>query len=79
MTTTEKLLGEFLEKLKHKSVYTTLKKIMSGKKYDDFFVLKGLYSLAVHLCIEIDNGSAEYKGVLIEVNDKIQTIIKKLP
>jgi ArsR family metal-binding transcriptional regulator len=76
--TKEQLFDELLENLKNKSVYSTLKNIMSGRKTDIIFQLKGLSSLLTHICIEIDHGNDEYKEVLFEVYGKIQELMKIL-
>jgi len=72
------LLERLLEKLKGKSVYTTLKKVSEGKAKNDWVQAKGLFSLGTHICIECEKGGLEYKRLLREVYEKITKELSRL-
>jgi hypothetical protein len=74
---TEELVAALLESVKNKSVYFTLKNILTGKKADVYYSLKGLYSLATHVCIELERGNEEYVPVLLEINSKILALMEE--
>jgi hypothetical protein len=76
--TNNRLFTCLLESIKHKSVYTTLKNVLSGKKTSTYYTLKGLFSLATHISIELEHNKLEYLPLLKEVNEKIQKILKTL-
>lgn len=80
MTEQEKkeMLEQFLEGIKHKSVYSTLKNVISGKKTNVFYQLKGLSSLFTHLCIELEKDNEGYRDLLFDVHDKINRIMKNM-
>jgi len=67
----EELMDELVEKLKAKSVYKTLRKILSNAKMHKWEMLKGLYSLCTHIVIECEKGNTEYAILLDEVNNMI--------
>lgn len=69
------LMGSLIKKLKAKSVYHTLKRIVGGKCDSPYEALKGLYSLSTHCCIEIEHGATEYHIVLTEVFNRIGSLI----
>jgi hypothetical protein len=75
---TEELMDALLESVKNKSVCFTLKKIVEGKKSNVYYSLKGLYSLSVHILIELEKGNEEYFPVLLEINSKILALIAEL-
>lgn len=68
ITENRELLDKFLEKLKNKPVYNTIKHLDLESDLDVFTVLKFLYSLSTHLCIEISHGNHEYKQMLAELH-----------
>jgi len=67
----EKLLEELIKKLEGKSVYKTLEKISKKKTENEWETLKGLFSLGTHICIELEKGNLEYRGVLADVYERI--------
>lgn len=69
------LLNKLFEELKGKPVHKTLRKIMEGKCGNLYEGLKGLFSLGTHLCVELEKGNMEYKGLLEEV---LSTINKQV-
>jgi hypothetical protein len=71
----EKLLGELIEKLEGKPVYKTLEKISKGRSENEWETLKGLFSLGTHICIELEKGNYEYRGVLADVYERIGRIM----
>lgn len=64
LPTPEQLLTDLVERLKGKSVYDTLKRIVEGKGESNEEHLKGLFSLGTHTVIEIEQGRREYKSLL---------------
>jgi hypothetical protein len=75
---TEELVAALLESVKNKSVYFTLKNILTGKKTDVYYQLKGLYSMSVHVLIELEKGNSEYIPVLKEIYSKISELIPRV-
>ena len=69
--TEEQLLESFLDKLKDKPVYKTLKKIGESKTETCYETLKGLFSLGTHLSIACEHGELEYRMVLDSVYHRI--------
>lgn len=74
----ELLVNALLETVKNKSVYTTLRNMLTGKNTDIFYSLKGLNSLSVHICIELEKGNLEYLPVLLDVYDKIKVLMSQI-
>lgn len=74
----ECLLEQLLEKLKGKSVYTTLRLMESGKCVNPYTALKGLLSLATHTCIELEKGNAPYALLLKRIHERIGSALLKL-
>jgi len=72
LRTREQLLTKLMQHLQHKSVHRTLERIMSGKTANLYESLKGLFSLGTHICIELEKGNMEYRGLLEEIMDSIQ-------
>ena len=68
----EQLLLSLMERLKHKSVGSTLRKIRNGRTENLYESLKGLFSLGTHICIMMEKGNTEYRGILDEVVESIQ-------
>lgn len=71
----EALVNALLETVKNKSVYTTLRNMLTGKNTDIYYSLKGLFSLATHVSIELEKGNKEYLPVLADVFDKIKVLM----
>lgn len=78
LPTDQQLLSQLVEKLKGKSVYTTLEKIQSGKAVGDYTALKGLSSLLTHALIECEKGATEFKKLIPIIIEKLNTISFKL-
>ena len=74
MNDTSILLEELLVKLVTKPVYKTIRRITEGKARSRGEELKGLYSLAVHICIELEKGNDKYVPLLNEVQGKINKL-----
>ena len=75
---TEKLLAELVEKLKGKSVYSTIKKISANEGLDDFTTLKGLSSLFTHCVIECQKDNKEFRCLFPIILEKINELVYKL-
>jgi hypothetical protein len=75
---TEILLAELVEKLKGKSVYSTIKKISLGEGKDDYMTLKGLSSLLTHAVIECEHGNKEFRCLLPVIMEKLNELVYKL-
>jgi len=76
--TEEKMLEQLVEKLRNKSVYVTLKRIMENKEMLDEQKLKGVSSLLTHIAIELEHGNKEYKMLLPMVYEKVGALVYKL-
>ena len=76
--TDKQLLGLLVEKLKGKSVYTTLRKILEGKIKNQAALTKGLSSLITHTLVEIEQGNPEYKMLLEDLMKKLNVELRKL-
>ena len=74
----DKMLSKLVEKLKGKSVYSTLKLIEEGKCNNPYTVMKGLLSLATHTCIEVEQGKPDYRILLNRVCEKIQELLPQI-
>jgi len=72
------LLVELAKKLKNKSVYTTIKKILSDASISKIYQLKGLSSLMTHMAIEIEGGRLEYTSILKDMNIQYQQVLNAL-
>lgn len=77
LPTTKQLLTDLVEKLKGKSVYTTLNKILEGKADNDLITLKGISSLKTHCIIEAEK-NPEYLLLLEEIDKKYYEIRNSL-
>ena len=73
----EQLLEDLFSKLKGKSVYSTWKKISKREKEKEnkYLVLKGLFSLGTHMCIECESGRKEYEVLLQDIVERIQEVL----
>jgi S-adenosylmethionine/arginine decarboxylase-like enzyme len=74
MEDTKVLLEELLNKLTAKPVYKTIHRIIEGKAKSRGEELKGLYSLAVHICIELEKGNNKFVPLLNDVQGKINKL-----
>jgi hypothetical protein len=72
----KELLEKLMVKLVTKPVYRTINKVLNGKATLEE-ELKGMYSLAVHVVIEIEQGSNEYTTLLREIQGKINALYAK--
>lgn len=73
--TEEQLLAELIEKLKGKTIYETLKKVVSEKIKDPAIVAKSLSSLLTHTLIEIEQGKKEYKMLVPVLYERLGQIL----
>ena len=72
----EQLLERLFSSLKGKPIYSTWRKISKGEqKENKYLVLKGLFSLGTHMCIECERGRKEYEVLLRDVAGKIQEVL----
>jgi len=71
LPTDEQLLSQLMEKLKGKSVCSTLERIQSGKSVGGYTVMKGLSSLLTHIVIEMEQGHKEFQKLLPVVLHKL--------
>jgi len=71
LPTSESLLDTLLPVLTGKPVFTTLKKVMSGKMDSDWTSMKGLSSLCTHCLIECERGNTEYLMLVDTIHEKI--------
>ena len=78
LPTIEVLLAELVEKLKGKSVYSTIKKISLGEGKDDYVTAKGLSSLWTHAVIECEHGNKEFRCLLPLILEKLNELVYKL-
>jgi hypothetical protein len=78
LPTDQQLLSQLVEKLKGKSVYTTLEKIQSEKAVGDYTALKGLSSLLTHALIECEKGATEFKKLIPVILEKLNTTVFKI-
>ena len=69
------VVDSLIEKLKDKSVYKTLKKILDGSVTDRASCLKCLFSLGTHAAIEVEHGNCQYELVMVDVYDKISKLL----
>jgi hypothetical protein len=72
----KELLEKLMIKLVTKPVYKTIDKVLNGRATPEE-ELKGMYSLAVHVVIEIEKGSYEYITLLQEIQGKINALYAK--
>lgn len=75
LPTKESLLKSLVERLKGKSVYKTLRKILNGDTLERYTALKGLLSLGVHTVIECEKGRDEYMLLLVDIYEKIGALM----
>ena len=78
LPTKKELLENLLKKLVGKPVHKTLAKLNEGSldmSQNPELVLKALFSLGTHTCIECEQGNREYKVLLPVIYEKIGAII----
>lgn len=73
----ETMLAELIEKLKGKSVYKTLKRVMYNKT-PSYVALKAMLSLATHIVIEIEKGRGEYCLLLESVFARCAALMEEI-
>lgn len=74
LPTVETLMEELVERLKGKSVYKTVKLIISEQKVDDVFLAKGLSSLITHAIIEM-NSRPEYLSIVKVLVERLNSVV----
>lgn len=72
------LLETLVEKLKGKSVYSNLKKIVRGESISVVNNAIGTSSLITHVLIEVKQGNTEYKLLLNDLNNKLNKLVKEI-
>jgi hypothetical protein len=78
MTNEYRLLERLIEKLKGKSAYVNLKKLLEGKETSNEQAIISTSSLITHIGIDLKEGNAEYKGLIIDLYTKLGVLINKL-
>lgn len=73
--TEDELLFELEEKLAGKPVYATLKKVRKGTIENKGQLLKGLFSLGTHACVECEKGRDEYVYIVRKIHERIGKLI----
>lgn len=71
------LIGQLIERLRGKSVYKTLKRMIEDKDVDPMIRAKGLSSLLTHVIIEMDK-RPEYSLVARAVIERLNSVIYDL-
>lgn len=74
LPTDEQLLSQLMEKLKGKSVCSTLERIQSGKSVGGYTAVKGLSSLLTHVVIECEKGAIEFRKLIPVILEKLNTV-----
>ena len=69
----DELLAQLVEKLKGKSVATTLERIRTGKVKEGFTAMKGLSSLLTHVLIECEKGATEFRKLIPVILESLNT------
>lgn len=69
----DELLAHLVEKLKGKSVATTLERIRKGEVTEGFTAMKGLSSLLTHVLIECEKGGTEFRKLVPVILDRLNT------
>jgi hypothetical protein len=77
LPTDVQLLEELMEKLKGKSVFTNLRKILRGDEINEIDRKIALSSLYTHLCIELKKGNLEYQRLCEDTLSKLVIINKQ--
>jgi len=75
LPTKEDLLRSLFERLKGKSVYKTLNKILKEEKVEREIELKGLFSLGTHIVIECEKGNSQYEVLLPYVYERLGAVL----
>ena len=75
LPTKEDLLRSLFERLKGKSVYKTLSKILKEEKVEIETELKGLFSLGTHIVIECEKGKTQYEVLLPYVYERLGAVL----
>ena len=73
----DELFTSLVEKLKGKSVYKTLKKVLEGKIDNNYDGLKCLFSLGTHVAIECKQ-NPEYRALLPRIYEHISKMLFEL-
>ncbi len=67
----DELLGQLVEKLKGKSVATTLERIRKGDVTEGYTAMKGLSSLLTHVLIECEKGATEFRKLVPVILERL--------
>lgn len=73
-----KLLESLVQKLRGKSVYTGLRKLIEGKDQTTEQAIVTVASLMVHSALELKENRIEYRKLLPELHKKLGVLISKL-
>lgn len=73
LPTDDQLLAQLVEKLKGKSVATTLERIRTGKVTGELTAMKGLSSLLTHVLIECEKGATEFRKLIPVILESLNT------
>jgi hypothetical protein len=72
------LLEALVEKLRGKSVYTNLQKLLEGKETSTEQAVISTASLITHVAIDLKEGNKEYRRLLPSLYAKLGVLINKL-
>jgi hypothetical protein len=78
MTDEFHLLDKLVDKLKGKSAYVNLKKLLEGKETSNEQAIISTSSLITHIGIDLKEGNVEYKGLIKDLYTKLGVLINKL-
>jgi len=73
LPTDDQLLAQLVEKLKGKSVATTLERIRKREVTEGFTAMKGLSSLMTHVLIECEKGATEFRKLIPVILESLNT------
>ena len=73
LPTDDQLLAQLVEKLKGKSVATTLERIRKREVTEGFTAMKGLSSLLTHVLIECEKGATEFRKLIPVILESLNT------
>ena len=71
----DKLFEQLYIKLKGKSVFTNVKKLLEGKATNKYSALKTFFSLGTHVMIEAEQGNKEYLLLVEPLLEKITELL----
>lgn len=64
--------------LNGKPVEKTFRRVLAGETKNSYEILKGIFSLGCHVCIELEKGHMEYRWLLSEVMSNIYKVMESI-